>query len=616
MQYFELEVKVFVNVKRLNYCAGVDTVELHTAIAGGETLTVEIKSNIDATELVEAVVCLANTDGGHLLVGVDEKTGEIVGAEPWPRMDLDPVRIEAHIAANTEPAVRVSVEVVDDGTSNVVVVAVPAANTVVATSKGKFVRRALDVRGKPQCLPMRPSEVLSRAGSTGERDFTRTPVPDLSIDDLDPLEIDRFRTLATSEHGDAVLASLNDDALLRALELVDVGGQLNLASVLLFGREAALRTQVPGAEVAFQHLGAQLTVLANDIGHAPLLRAMSELSERVQARNTEEEIDMGMFRVPVPRFAERAVRELIANALTHRDYTALGQTQVVLTDAGLEVSNPGGFPVGVTLANLLITPPRPRNPLLADAFKRAGLVERTSRGINLVFRGQLRSGHGPPDYSGTTSETVLVRVVAGPADREFAGYVEEARREGNELELDELLVLHEVRRERIVSARRVAELIQRDQAQARGLLTTLIEKGLIEPRGRGRGREYHLSASLYRRFHEAPRYVRMRGYDRLQQEQMILTYVRAHGSIARREAADLCQIDSSSAARVLREMRHARVLDLVGERRTARYVVPVSPNPLPGAEGPGAGDPIDALVGQFDVEPDENIDAVIYDYDR
>ena len=123
---------------------------------------------------------------------------------------------------------------------------------------------------------------------------------------------------------------------------------------------------------------------------------------------------------------------------------------------------------------------------------------------------------------------------------------------------------------------RVAELIQRDQAQARGLLATLIEKGLIEPRGRGRGREYHLSASLYRRFHEAPRYVRTRGYDRLQPEQMILTYVRAYGSIARREAADLCQIDSGSAARVLREMRHAGVLDLVGERRTARYVAAAS----------------------------------------
>lgn len=588
----------------------MDLETLHAAIAGGETLTVEFKSKADATELVEAVVCLANTDGGRVLVGVDEKTGAIVGAAPWPRMGLDPVRIGAHVAANTEPALRVSVDVADSGALPVVAVTVPRADTVVATSRGKFMRRALDVHGKPHCLPMRPSEVLSRAGSLGERDFTRMPVPELRLDDLDPVEIDRFRTLARGEHGDAVLASLNDEALLRALDLIDTAGHLNLAAVLLFGRRAAMRRHVPGAEVAFQHLGTGLAVLANEIDHVPLLRAISELSDRVQARNSEEELELGLFRVPIPRFAEVTVRELIANALTHRDYAVLGQTRVVVTDGGLEVSNPGGFPVGVTLKNLLITPPRPRNPLLADAFKRAGLVERTSRGIGLVFQGQLRIGHGPPDFSRSTPESVIVRVPAGPADREFAGYVEEARRQGDWLELDELLVLHEVRRERIVTTARVAELVQCNPASARGLMARLTEKGLVEPRGRGRGREYHLSAALYRRFHEEPRYVRTHGYDRLQQEQMILTYIRAHGSIARREAADLCQVDSTSAARLLQAMRESGVLRLVGERRTARYVAAA-----PEAERSARGDPMDAPVGSLDVDPDEDIDAVIYGYE-
>lgn len=556
----------------------MDVSELRKLIGGGESLTVEFKRQADAIELVEAVVCLANADGGQVLVGINEKTGEVVGAEPWPRMELIPARIEAHVAANTEPPVRVSVEVVNEVIGNgalpVVVVGVPPTGTVVATSKGKFVRRALDVRGKPQCLPMRPSEVLSRAGSTGQRDFARTPLPAATPDDVDPLEIQRFRDMAISEHGDAVLASLDDDALLRALELVDLEGQLRVGSVLLFGTSAAVRRHVPVAEVAFQHLSPTLDVLANDISCIPLLRAMSELFERVQARNSQEELAMGMFRVPIPQFAEVTVRELIANALTHRDYTALGPTQVVLTEAGLEVSNPGGFPVGVTLANLLAAPPRPRNPLLADVFKRAGLVERTSRGIGLAFRGQLLLGRPPPDYAGSNLTSTVVQVRASPADREFAGYAAEAQQEGNELALDELQVLHEVRRESAISARRVTELIQRDQAHASALLATLVEKGLIEPRGRGRGREYHLSASLYRRFHEEPRYVRTRSYDRLQQEQMILTYARAHGSIARREAADLCRIDSASAARVLRAMRESGALELVGERRTARYVIP------------------------------------------
>lgn len=51
----------------------------------------------------------------------------------------------------------------------------------------------------------------------------------------------------------------------------------------------------------------------------------------------------------------------------------------------MTLSNPGGFVEGVTLENLLVTDPRPRNPLLADIAKRLGLAERTGRGIDLIF---------------------------------------------------------------------------------------------------------------------------------------------------------------------------------------------------------------------------------------
>ena len=71
----------------------------------------------------------------------------------------------------------------------------------------------------------------------------------------------------------------------------------------------------------------------------------------------------------------------------------MGTRQVRVVEASgreLEISSPGGFPSGVRLDNLLVTPPHPRSPLLADAFKRTGLVERTGRGINRMFAEQLR----------------------------------------------------------------------------------------------------------------------------------------------------------------------------------------------------------------------------------
>jgi hypothetical protein len=85
----------------------------------------------------------------------------------------------------------------------------------------------------------------------------------------------------------------------------------------------------------------------------------------------------------------------VANALIHRDNTRLGAVHIQWHDDRVEVSNPGGFPEGVRIDNLLVTQRRPRNPLLADAFKRAGLVERTARGIDTIVFEQLRKGLVP-----------------------------------------------------------------------------------------------------------------------------------------------------------------------------------------------------------------------------
>jgi hypothetical protein len=109
------------------------------------------------------------------------------------------------------------------------------------------------------------------------------------------------------------------------------------------------------------------------------------IAEKFRARNRSTEI-VDLFRTEIPDFSEEAFREAVANAMTHRDYTALGAIHVQWTDQGIAISNPGGLPEGVRLDNLLTTSPRPRNPLLADAFKRAGIVERTGRGAPVRAR--------------------------------------------------------------------------------------------------------------------------------------------------------------------------------------------------------------------------------------
>jgi ATP-dependent DNA helicase RecG len=83
---------------------------------------------------------------------------------------------------------------------------------------------------------------------------------------------------------------------------------------------------------------------------------------------------------------------------------------------------------------------------------------------------------------------------------------------------------------------------------------------------------------VYEQLGERNEYVRARGFDVLQQEQMVLTYVERHGRINRAGAADLCQLSPAQATTLLRRMRDAGTLDLRGEKRGSHYILAGSPD--------------------------------------
>ncbi len=419
---------------------------------------------------------------------------------------------------------------------------------------------------------MAPNDVLSRAGAIGAKDYSGIAIPELAVEDLAVAELEQFRDMVRAG-GDHSLLRLSDVELLRALNLLTPSGDITLGAILLFGSPTMIHHYVPTHEVRFRVLeGSEVRV--NEGGYTPLFRAMQQLVDRVKVRNQEEEIDLGILRVSLPQYADVTTRELIANALVHRDYAAMGATQVEITPEALRVSNPGGFPSGVRLSNLLTTPPLPRNPLLAEAFTRAGLVERTGRGINRAFESQLSLGRPAPDYSQTVPNTVIVRVHSGAADKGLAAFIAEAHQSGHRFDYQHLLALHEIRQERRITSDRAAELFQVGVADARNVLNRLVELGWVESRGERKGRTYHLSAAVYDRLGESIQYLRTRGFDDIQQEQMVFSYLERFDSISRHQAAELCHISPDQASRLLRSLRDEGRLVLVGSKRGARYVLP------------------------------------------
>ena len=557
--------------------------QLREIVAGGETLAVEFKSERSGAfpdrELVEAVVCLANRNDsgpGWLLVGVEDD-GRISGARPRHEAGAsDPARVQALIGSRTRPSLTVRAELVDIEEKRVLAIEIPVARQPVGTSGGHYLRRAIGGDGKPACVPFHFFEMQSLQADRSLLDYSAMRLDGFGMDALEPLEFERYRRAIRESHGrgDDALLGLDDLELARVLGAVENNNGAVTARVLgllLFGREEALKDALPAHEVAFQVLSG-VDVEVNDFFRWPLLRVMEELESRFRARNREREIQIGMTRIGVPDYPQRAFREGIANALTHRDYTHLGAVHVQWHTDRIEISNPGGLPEGVRLDNLLVTQPRPRNPLLADAFKRAGIVERTARGVDTIFLEQIRNGRPAPSYERSTETDVVLVLPGGEANLDFVRLVLEEARGGRPLTLDDLLILNHLWRERRITASEAARLMQKPETEARARLEALAESGLAEARGERKSRAWHLSAATYRRFGEKSNYIRQRGFEALQQEQMVLQYVDKHGRITRKDAAELCKIGNYQASHLLRRLVARGELTMQGAGRGAGYV--------------------------------------------
>jgi len=543
-----------------------------------ETLEVEFKSDRDPLnddDLIEALICLANAQGGKLYLGV-ENDGTVTGLHPSRPQQI--VGLAAMVANRTAPSLGVQVEALLHQGRRVAVLSVARSPEVIARTDGLVKRRRIGGNGQPECVPFLPHEYPSRRADFRLIDMSAEPLADATLADFDPLQRERLRSvIANNPRSDKSLVGLSDEQLDGALSLtVSRNGERKptLLGLLLIGRTESLRLQVPTHEVLFQVLdGTQVKV--NEGSRAALIEIVEWLDLLSRGVNTEQEFNEGLFRIGIARVDVNALREAINNALVHRDYARRGPVRICWQAHDLIISNPGGFVEGVGLDNLLTTEPRPRNPALADAFKRLGLVDRTGRGVDLIYTGMLRFGRPAPDYSQSMLDLVKLSISTEPADLAFVRMVlQEEARQNSALPVETLMILTALREARRLSVADLAKPLQCSSAQTTKLLEPLVESGLVQAHGNGRGRQYTLSPQVYRSLGQSKEYTRQVGFDQLQQVELIKNYVRQEGRIKREDVASLCRLTLRQATYRLGQMEKAGQLQRHGENRGVYYTLP------------------------------------------
>ncbi len=323
-------------------------------------------------EYLKTICAFANTEGGTLTIGVDDN-GRIVGIDnPKALLKQLPDKIRSKLGII--PFVRL--DTVDPPYT--ITILVQKSPTMINLD-GKFYVRS---GSTTQMMSGRELEIqmIEHAGHS----WTDAPVPNVSVSHLSPEAIQEFKNLGRKvgrlSPEDSELDVVD---LLEKLDLVK-DGMLTRAAILLFhpspgkilGPVSLKIGMFEGSELLYQ-----------DDFCGPLIFTANRAVDLLMTKYMVKPISYdGIVRIEKSPYPEPAIREAVMNAIVHNEYSSHIPIQVKVTKEGLTIYNEGGLPIGWTLDKLMGQHKSlPRNPLIANAFYRAGLIESFGRGIGAIM---------------------------------------------------------------------------------------------------------------------------------------------------------------------------------------------------------------------------------------
>ena len=281
------------------------------------------------------------------------------------------------------------------------------------------------VRTTTSRMPQERYESLLLERAHARRRWENQPAVGVRLADLDHEEILRTREAAIQHRRISAGTSTDIADILDRLGL-RVDGVITQAAQILYGTRF-LPDYPQGLLKTGRFRGTKITgdILDNKQEHlhafAIVREGMAFLDRTLPlaARFTEGEI-FREDRLPVP---PDALREILLNAVMHRDYSGPGSyVAIAVFDDRIEIRSVGRLPRGISLESLS-GPHRSiqRNPLIAEAFHRTGAVEVWGRGTNRVIEECQRYGAEPPSFEEHAGALyVTFRAAIGPGAREIA----------------------------------------------------------------------------------------------------------------------------------------------------------------------------------------------------
>ncbi len=451
---------------------------------GGEADLFPADATID--EVASALGALANSRGGVVLLGASED-GDLLGID-----DVDEaVDRTLQAALSLQPALIIPLpETVELGEKTLIVARVPRGMPNVYGRDGHYMRR-----DGARNVGLTPAELRRLIVMRGVSDFETDVIPSASLEDIDWKKAQTYVDK---------LSGIGDKDVQTVLErrgcitYLDGKAYPTNAGILLFGKEP--QRYLRGADITAARFAGD--TMSDTFSKQDILGTLPDqirLAETFLADHLRKGVQIGkkMVRDEDYEYPMEAARELVVNAVAHRDYSIRGDgIRLFIFRKHMSVTSPGSLPGPVTVDN--IQDERfSRNPVIVQVLADMGFIERLGYGVDRVIALMSQRGLGKPRFTETAGG---FRVELYQEKRKRTKRAEDD--DDDEVDLDAielnprqeiaLAYLEEERHSRITNSdlQRLCpdvhpETLRRD-------LVALVEKRVLAKRGQKRGSYYVL----------------------------------------------------------------------------------------------------------------------------
>ena len=466
----------------------------------------------EKNDVISYVSAIANMEGGDLVIGVHDKTLEIVGTDTY---NYDKQKAILRLA---ERCVNLSTEdlyidefITDDTNRKVWVIHIPKH----LPKRPVFAHNKAWQRIEDSLVAMtteRTSAILDEP-IFSETDWSAQIVSDATIDDLDEVAIAKARMMFKKVHSRIPEAEVNAwtvETFLSKCGIMKNGGITRAAIILLGKYESAFKLRPAVVQVTWTRRDEKQDVVDYEHFTVPFILTVDEILSKIENLTMREMPGGTLFPDTMKQYDDYTIREALHNCIAHQDYTMQQRINFVENPTYLYYSNAGSFIPG-TLENAL-TNEEPqayfRNECLCRAMFDFNMIDTVSRGIKKMFNEQWRRHFPMPDYEiDAKNRKVSVRIYGNEINKQYTNLL----KTNDSLTLWDCISLDAVQKGRT---------IHEDVAQ------NLLNRGLIE----GEAPNYTISLGIAKATNQLQGYTKQKGLDKEKMKQMILQYLKNAGT--------------------------------------------------------------------------------------